>query len=70
MSASVPAMIASRTTGNVVADCTAATISGEFVVSAMTQAAATSWIHVPMLPTRMASQSARNVGCPSGDHGP
>ncbi|KAG1388802.1 hypothetical protein G6F60_013578 [Rhizopus arrhizus] len=42
MSASVPAASASSTIGTVVADCTSATINGEPVRSAITQAAATS----------------------------
>src|SRR5690606_4678981 len=70
MSARVPANTASRTTGRVVADCTAATMKGEPVFSAMTQAAATSWIQVPTLPTSTASHIIRNVGWLNGDQAP
>jgi hypothetical protein len=45
-------------------------MNGEPVVSAMTQAALTSWIQVPMLLTKTASHSLRNVGWVNGDHAP
>lgn len=70
MSAKVPAASANNTTGNVVADCTAATISGEPVCSAITQEAATSLIQVPILLPRMASHRARKIGWRSGAQAP
>ncbi|KAG1086745.1 hypothetical protein G6F40_013875 [Rhizopus arrhizus] len=70
MSASVPAASASSTIGTVVADCTSATINGEPVRSAITQAAATSLTQVPMLLARIASQIERNIRIFNGDQAP
>jgi len=66
MSASAPLGTPSRNTGNVDADCTSATITGSVVSEVMSQAAATSFIHMHIFAVSHVPQSMRNVACRSG----
>lgn len=52
--------------GNVEAVCTSATITGEVVNEVISQAAATSFIHMQTLAISHADQSMRNTGCAIG----
>ena len=61
MSASAPAGNAANTTGKLPAVSTRATSSGESVNEVISQLSPTSCIHVPMLETTLAIQSARNT---------
>src|SRR5256885_13338792 len=61
MSASAPLGRPSRKTGSVEADCTRATSTGEVVSEVMSQAAATSFIHMQVLAAIQISQSMRKV---------
>ena len=66
MSASAPLGRPSRNTGSVEADCTSATHSGEGVNEVMSQALATSFIHMVVLAASQVNHSMRNTGLPSG----
>src|SRR5258707_376724 len=70
MSASAPLGRPSRKTGSVEADCTRATSTGEVVSEVMSQAAATSFIHMQVLAAIQISQSMRKVGPDSGAQTP
>ena len=61
-----PLGMPSRKTGSVDAVCTRATMTGLVVSVVMSQAAATSFIHIVMLAASQASQSMRNVRSFSG----
>ena len=69
MSASAPLGRPSKKTGSVDAVCTSATRMGEVVSVVMSQAAATSFIHMQVLATIQVSQSMRNTGTDSGANG-
>ena len=69
MSANAPLGRPSRKTGSVAADCTSATSMGEVVSVVMSQAAATSFIHMQVLAVNQVSHSMRNTGCVSGASG-
>src|SRR4029077_17648475 len=66
ISATAPAGRPTTKTGRLVALCTRATINGDGESEVMAHAALTFCIHVPMLETSEAIQSARNTGCDSG----
>src|SRR6187402_369013 len=66
MSAIAPLGRPSRNTGRVEAVCTRATITGLVVNVVISQAAATSFIHIVMFAASQASQSMRKVGSFSG----
>ncbi len=66
MSAIAPLGSPSRNTGSVEAVCTSATITGLVVSVVISQAAATSFIHIVMLAASHASQSMRKVRSFSG----
>src|SRR4030088_3507629 len=68
ISARAPPGRASRNSGSVVAACTSETISGDGVSNVISQAAAESCIHVPMLETTSEIHSARNNGRRNGLH--
>src|SRR5437660_12563102 len=61
MSASAPAGNATRTTGRLPAVSTSATSTGEVVNEVINHDSPTSCIHVPMLDTTVAIQSARKT---------
>lgn len=65
-SASVPAGSASRNTGAEVAACTSTTIAGDGVSVVISQPAAASCIHEPMLDTSAAAHSTAKSRCRSG----
>jgi hypothetical protein len=67
-SASAPAGSATSTTGRLPAVSTSATSTGEGVNEVINQDSPTSCIHVPMLETTVAIQSARNTDSRSGLH--
>ena len=69
MSASAPLGRPSRNTGNVEADCTSATITGDVVSVVISHAAATSFIHMQMFDVSQVIHSSRKTGLASGDHG-
>jgi hypothetical protein len=66
MSASAPLGRPSRNTGSVEAVCTSATSTGLVVNVVISQAAATSFIHIVMLAASQASQSMRKTGVANG----
>src|SRR5687767_1050417 len=66
MSASAPLGSPSRNTGSVEADCTSATITGDEVSEVISQAAATSFIHMQALAVTHTPHSMRNTGWASG----
>ena len=66
MSAIAPLGSPSRNTGSVEAVCTSATITGLVVSVVISQAAATSFIHIVMLAASQASHSMRKVRSFSG----
>src|SRR5882762_4899702 len=68
MSARAPLGTPSRKTGKVDADCTSATMMGDGLSDVMSQAAATSFIHMHTLDAIHTPQSMRNTGCSSGVH--
>src|SRR6266850_248477 len=68
MSARAPAGNATRTTGRLPAVSTSATRTGEGVNEVINHDSPTSCIHVPMLETTVAIQSARNTGSRRGLH--
>ena len=70
MSASAPLGSASSSTGKVEADCTSATSTGEVVSEVISQAAATSFIHMQMLAAIQIIHSMRKVGVASGAQTP
>src|SRR6186997_1532159 len=70
MSASAPLGRPSRKTGKVDADWTSATITGDLDSDVISQAAATSFIHMQELAVAQTTHSIRNVGCVRGPHGP
>ena len=70
MSASAPLGRPSRKTGSVDADCTSATSTGEVESDVISQAAATSFIHMQALAVAQTAHSMRNVGSARGPHGP
>ena len=69
MSASAPLGSPSRNTGNVEADCTSATMTGEVVSVVISHAAATSFIHMQMFDVSHVIHSSRNTGLASGVQG-
>jgi hypothetical protein len=69
MSASAPLGRPSRNTGSVEADWTSATRMGEVVSVVISQAAATSFIHMQVLAATQVSQSMRNTGTDKGANG-
>ena len=69
MSASAPLGRPSKNTGRVEADCTSATSTGEVVSVVISQAAATSFIHMQVLAATQVSQSMRNTGTDKGREG-
>ena len=66
MSAMAPLGRPSRNTGSVDAVCTSATITGLVVSEVITQAAVTSFIHMPMLAAKVASHRLRNTTVRNG----
>src|SRR5688572_16215929 len=70
MSASAPLGRPSRNTGSVDADCTSATITGDALSEVISQAAATSFIHMQVLAVTHTAHSMRNTGCESGTQAP
>jgi hypothetical protein len=66
ISASTPAGIASRNTGNVAAACTSATAAGDVDKSVISHALATSRMKLPVLPITVATQSTANTDCRKG----
>src|SRR6218665_1840180 len=66
MSASAPLGRPSKNTGSVDADCTSATRIGELVGGVISQAAATSFIHMQVLAVTQVSHNMRNTGIVSG----
>src|SRR5437763_11362511 len=66
MSASAPLGTPSRNTGSVEADCTRATITGALASEVMSQAAATSFIHMHTLAVTHTPHSMRKTGWASG----
>src|SRR6218665_1639485 len=66
MSASAPLGRPSKNTGSVDADCTSATRIGELVSVVISQAAATSFIHMQVLAVTQVSHNMRNTGIVSG----
>ena len=66
MSASAPLGRPSRNTGSVEAVCTSATSTGEVVSEVISQAAATSFIHIEMLAASQVNHNMRNTGSASG----
>src|SRR6218665_1222749 len=66
MSASAPLGRPSKNTGSVDADCTSATRIGELVSVVISQAAATSFIHMQVLAVTQVSHNMRNPGIVSG----
>src|SRR5262245_702207 len=66
MSASAPLGRPSRKTGSVDAVCTSATSTGLVVSVVISQAAATSFIHIVTLAASQAVQSMRNTGVAKG----
>ena len=66
MSASAPLGRPSTNTGSVDAACTSATIRTLSVSDVISQAAATSFIHIVMLAASQASHSMRNTGSRKG----
>jgi len=66
MSASAPLGTPSRNTGSVDADCTSATMMGDGLSEVMSQAAATSFIHMQTLAATHTPHSMRNTGLLSG----
>lgn len=69
MSARAPLGRPRRNTGAVDAVCTSATSTGEVVSVVMSQAVATSFIHMQVLATIQVPQSMRNTGTESGAKG-
>ena len=69
MSASAPLGSPNITTGSTEADCTSATIAGDVVNVVISQAAATSFIHMQMFAVSHVPQSSRNTGRRNGAHG-
>src|SRR5262245_35934507 len=68
-SASAPAGNANRKAGDALAVCNNATSVADAVSDVISQAAATTCIHEPMLDARDATHSARNTLFRSGSHG-
>ena len=66
MSANAPLGSPSRNTGNVEADCTSATQSGDGPSEVMSHAAATSFIHIEVLAAIQVIHNMRNTGRRSG----
>src|SRR5690606_35553018 len=64
--ASAPLGSPSRNTGSVDAVCTSATSTGEVVSVVISQAVATSFIHMQVLAASQVSHSMRNTGTASG----
>src|SRR5690606_3231904 len=69
MSASAPLGRPSKKTGKVEAVCTSATSTGELVSVVISQAAATSFIHMQVLATIQVSHNMRKTGTDSGAKG-
>src|SRR5690349_6267860 len=70
MSASAPLGRPSRKTGRVEADCTSATITGDVDSDVISQAAATSFIHMQVLAVAQTPHSIRKIGSVRGPQGP
>src|SRR4051794_25412352 len=70
MSASAPLGRPSRKTGNVDADWTSATITGDVVSDVISHADATSFIHMQVLAVAQTPHSILKVGWARGAHGP
>jgi hypothetical protein len=66
ISASAPAGRATNINGSIIADCTSATMLGEFDSRVISQAAPTPRISWPKLENRLAVQIRRKVGSRSG----